>query len=110
MHSQKKFGDRTRFDGDRCALATATSLQHPERLAEARSVLISFWPPAGRGLKGLVSRRRDRLYQAGRSKHWIKMKNRAHPAMHFVGSREPQLYTRGTDSHPGSGYDPFTGR
>jgi len=31
MHSQKKFGDRTRFDRDRCALATATCLQHPER-------------------------------------------------------------------------------
>jgi len=31
MHSQKKFGDRTRIDRDRCALATATCLQHPER-------------------------------------------------------------------------------
>jgi hypothetical protein len=31
MHSQKNFGDRTRFDRDRCALATATCLQHPER-------------------------------------------------------------------------------
>jgi hypothetical protein len=33
------------------------------------------------GLEGLVSKRRDRPYQAGRSKHWIKMKNRSHPAM-----------------------------
>jgi hypothetical protein len=33
------------------------------------------------GLEGLVSKRRDRPYQAGRSKHWIKIKNRAHPAM-----------------------------
>ena len=41
MHSQKIFGDRTRFDRDRCALATATNLQHPERLAEVRSALIS---------------------------------------------------------------------
>jgi hypothetical protein len=24
---------------------------------------------------------RDRPYQAGRSKHWIKVKNRSHPAM-----------------------------
>ena len=50
MHSQKNFGDRTKFDRDRCALATATSLQHPERLAETRSDLISFlywcfWSP-----------------------------------------------------------------
>jgi bifunctional non-homologous end joining protein LigD len=28
------------------------------------------------GLEGLVSKRRDRPYQAGRSKHWIKAKNR----------------------------------
>src|SRR5262249_12099569 len=33
------------------------------------------------GLEGLVSKRRDRPYQAGRSKHWIKGKNRPHPAM-----------------------------
>jgi ATP-dependent DNA ligase len=33
------------------------------------------------GLEGLVSKRRDRPYQAGRSKHWIKVKNRQHPAM-----------------------------
>jgi ATP-dependent DNA ligase len=33
------------------------------------------------GLEGLVSKRRDRPYQAGRSKHWIKIKNRKHPAM-----------------------------
>jgi len=28
--------------------------------------------------------RRDRPYQAGRSKHWIKVKNRTHPAMNRV--------------------------
>jgi ATP-dependent DNA ligase len=32
------------------------------------------------GLEGLVSKRRDRPYQAGRSKHWIKIKNRKHQA------------------------------
>jgi bifunctional non-homologous end joining protein LigD len=32
----------------------------------------------------LVSKRRDRLYQAGRSKHWVKIKNRKHPAMDRV--------------------------
>jgi hypothetical protein len=31
------------------------------------------------GLEGLVSKRRDRPYRAGRSPHWIKVKNRKHP-------------------------------
>ncbi|MBR0755634.1 DNA ligase [Bradyrhizobium jicamae] len=33
------------------------------------------------GLEGMVSKRRDRPYRAGRSKDWIKVKNRKHPAM-----------------------------
>jgi bifunctional non-homologous end joining protein LigD len=36
------------------------------------------------GLEGLVSKRRDRPYQAGRSKHSIKMNNRRHPAVSRV--------------------------
>jgi len=36
------------------------------------------------GLEGLVSKRRDRPYQAGRSKHWNKVKNRQHPSMDRV--------------------------
>jgi bifunctional non-homologous end joining protein LigD len=28
------------------------------------------------GFEGLVSKHRDRPYQSGRSKHWIKVKNR----------------------------------
>jgi ATP-dependent DNA ligase len=36
------------------------------------------------GLEGLVSKRRDRPYQGGRSKHWVKVKNRKHPAMSMV--------------------------
>jgi bifunctional non-homologous end joining protein LigD len=36
------------------------------------------------GLEGLVSKRLDRPYQAGRSKHWVKVKNRQHPAMSRV--------------------------
>ena len=36
------------------------------------------------GLEGLVWKRRDRPYQAGRSKHWVKVKNRQHPAMSRV--------------------------
>jgi len=34
------------------------------------------------GLEGLVSKRRDRPYRAGRSPDWVKMKNRKHPAIH----------------------------
>jgi hypothetical protein len=33
------------------------------------------------GLDGLVSKRTDRPYRRGRSPHWIKVKNRNHPAM-----------------------------
>jgi ATP-dependent DNA ligase len=36
------------------------------------------------GLEGLVSKHRDRSYQGGRSKHWIKVKNRSHPAFDRV--------------------------
>jgi bifunctional non-homologous end joining protein LigD len=36
------------------------------------------------GLEGLVSKHRDRPYQAGRSKHWIKVKNRKHQALDRV--------------------------
>jgi bifunctional non-homologous end joining protein LigD len=33
------------------------------------------------GLEGLVSKRRDRPYRAGRSPHWVKMKNPKSPAI-----------------------------
>ena len=36
------------------------------------------------GLEGLVSKRRDRPYRAGRSPDWIKAKNRSHPALNRV--------------------------
>ena len=36
------------------------------------------------GLEGIVSKHRDRPYQAGRSKHWIKVKNRNHHAFDRV--------------------------
>jgi len=36
------------------------------------------------GLEGLVSKRADRPYRAGRSTDWIKVKNRQHPAMYRV--------------------------
>lgn len=34
------------------------------------------------GLEGIVSKHRDRAYRGGRQNHWLKVKNRAHPAMH----------------------------
>jgi bifunctional non-homologous end joining protein LigD len=36
------------------------------------------------GLEGLVSKRRDRPYEVGRSRHWLKVKNWKHPAMSRV--------------------------
>jgi bifunctional non-homologous end joining protein LigD len=36
------------------------------------------------GLEGLVSKRRESTYRAGRSPHWIKVKNRSHPALERV--------------------------
>ncbi|MDN4988840.1 DNA ligase [Bradyrhizobium sp. WYCCWR 13022] len=33
------------------------------------------------GLEGIVSKRRDRRYIGGRTSEWLKIKNRAHPAM-----------------------------
>ena len=39
------------------------------------------------GLEGLVSKRADRPYRAGRSKDWIKIKNRKHPAYRRVQDR-----------------------
>jgi bifunctional non-homologous end joining protein LigD len=36
------------------------------------------------GLEGIVSKRRDRRYIPGRTREWIKIKNRKHPAMSRV--------------------------
>ena len=36
------------------------------------------------GLEGLVSKRADRPYRGGRSKDWIKVKNRKHPSIERV--------------------------
>ena len=35
-------------------------------------------------IEGLVSKHRDRPYRAGRSPHWVKVKNRERPAMERV--------------------------
>ena len=39
------------------------------------------------GLEGIVSKRRDRRYRAGRSQDWIKVKNPDAPAMLQVRRR-----------------------
>jgi ATP-dependent DNA ligase len=39
------------------------------------------------GLEGLVSKRTDRAYRPGRCDHWIKVKNRAHPAFGRVANQ-----------------------
>jgi bifunctional non-homologous end joining protein LigD len=36
------------------------------------------------GLEGLVSKHKDRPYRAGRSPHWIKVKNRKHPSIERI--------------------------
>jgi bifunctional non-homologous end joining protein LigD len=36
------------------------------------------------GLEGLVSKRRESVYRGGGSPHWIKVKNRSHPALQRV--------------------------
>jgi ATP-dependent DNA ligase len=43
-----------------------------------------FLAACNMGLEGLVSKRRDRPYRGGRSKDWVKVKNRKHPAMERV--------------------------
>jgi ATP-dependent DNA ligase len=39
-----------------------------------------FMAACNMGLEGMVSKRADRPYRAGRSKDWVKVKNRKHPA------------------------------
>ena len=39
------------------------------------------------GLEGMVSKRADRPYLAGRCTHWVKVKNRKHPAYRRVQDR-----------------------
>jgi bifunctional non-homologous end joining protein LigD len=36
------------------------------------------------GLEGLVSKHRERAYRGGRCDHWVKVKNREHPAYSHV--------------------------
>jgi bifunctional non-homologous end joining protein LigD len=46
------------------------------------------------GLEGIVSKRLDRAYNAGRCKHWFKIKNPAHPAYSRVRDLHQSLRSR----------------
>jgi ATP-dependent DNA ligase len=46
------------------------------------------------GLEGIVSKRLDHGYCAGRCKHWFKIKNRAHPAYSRVRDYHQSLRAR----------------
>jgi bifunctional non-homologous end joining protein LigD len=90
--------DLIAFDGDDLrSLPLSMRKAHLERLLARRpdGIFISpfeqgeigpdlFRKACEFGLEGLVSKRRDRPYRAGRSKDWIKMKNRKHPAIERV--------------------------
>jgi ATP-dependent DNA ligase len=43
------------------------------------------------GLEGMVSKRADRPYRAGRSKDWVKVRNRRHPASRRVQDQSFEL-------------------
>jgi bifunctional non-homologous end joining protein LigD len=43
-----------------------------------------FQAACGKDLEGLVSKRGGSRYRSGRSKDWVKVKNRTHPAMERV--------------------------
>ena len=47
------------------------------------------------GLEGIVCKRIDMPYRAGRSKHWLKLKNRAHPAIMRVKEAFEEQCRRG---------------
>ncbi len=49
------------------------------------------------GLEGLVSQHRDRSYRAGRSPHWVKVKNPASPAMTRTADVDWSSGSRGTN-------------
>jgi hypothetical protein len=51
-----------------------------------------FWAACRMGLEGLVSKRADRPYRGGRSKDWIKIKNRQHQGF----DRVKENYARAT--------------
>jgi bifunctional non-homologous end joining protein LigD len=46
-----------------------------------------FQAACSMGLEGLVSKHRARTYRAGRCDHWVKVKNRRHPAFSRVADQ-----------------------
>jgi bifunctional non-homologous end joining protein LigD len=55
---------------------------------------VLFCVACNMGLEGIVSKHLDRAYGAGRCRHWIKIKNPAHPAYSRV--RDQILTVRGS--------------
>ncbi|GLR94157.1 MULTISPECIES: ATP-dependent DNA ligase [Bradyrhizobium] len=52
------------------------------------------------GLEGLASKRRDRPYQAGRCKYWVKVKSRSHPGARAVSRAAGPLCTNAGPQRP----------
>jgi bifunctional non-homologous end joining protein LigD len=67
----------------RCARLTLNGCWHAGQTAGEIGPDL-FRAACNMGLEGLVSKRRDRPYRGGRSKDWVKVKNRSHPAMERV--------------------------
>jgi ATP-dependent DNA ligase len=51
-----------------------------EHIADADGATV-FRQACAMGLEGVVAKRRDSHYRSGRCREWIKIKNRAHPAI-----------------------------
>jgi hypothetical protein len=67
------------------AATRATARRHFRRTLRAGEIGPDLFRAAcNMGLEGLVSKRVDRPYRAGRSPDWVKVKNRKHPAMERV--------------------------
>jgi hypothetical protein len=96
-HVIKPFGSNRRSTRPCCSATSSASTVISSLASDCNAICIFVAPfeqgeigPAlfraacNMGLEGLVSKRRDRPYEAGRSKHWLKVKNRTHPAMERV--------------------------
>jgi hypothetical protein len=53
-------------------------------LNQPRVAEYDFRVACNMNLEGIVSKRLDRAYDAGKCKHWVKVKNPAHPAYNRV--------------------------
>ena len=57
-----------------------TGIQLCEHIEDVDGAVV-FRQACVMGLEGIVAKRRDSRYRSGRSRDWIKIKNRAHPAI-----------------------------